>query len=249
MPVSSSTRNLPPNPARATFLLHLTTLLLALSSSALATPPTCRQAVLEGELNTGQPYSHPLGNGRRLYFQPIASGWISRVLPLAGPVPAHDYAELATPPYQSITPLSLSTDFAFRAQDAVAWNPRAFRFAPSAAAFARLQSAYDAYQHALPNVSPAAQTELASQVARAAEATLMILDARLTPGTADQWSVAASVASHFLTTAHTLVPPPDGVSTALGRLLWLRFRVTFDVPANFTPAPGMKITPHVCGAS
>ena len=28
----------------------------------------------------------------------------------------HDYAELATPPYQSVSPLSISTDFSFRAQ-------------------------------------------------------------------------------------------------------------------------------------
>ena len=41
----------------------------------------------------------------------------------------HDYAELATPPYESVSPLLLSTDFSFRAQDAVAWNPRRFRYA------------------------------------------------------------------------------------------------------------------------
>ena len=205
---------------------------------------SCRQAILEGELNAGQPYSQPLGNGLRLYFQPIHSGWITRVLPLAGPLPAYDYAELATPPYNSVTPLSLTTDFAFRAQDAVGWNPRHFRFATSPAAFQQLSAAYQSYQK-----DPANQAILAPQIAKAAEATLTILDARLTPGTADQWLIAASVASHFLTTAHTLVPPPDGTSTPLGRLLWLRFRVTFDIPNAFSPATGLKTLPHLCGTT
>ena len=50
----------------------------------------------------------------------------------------HDYAELATPPYESVSPLLLSTDFSFRAQDAVAWNPRRFRYADNSAEFQRL---------------------------------------------------------------------------------------------------------------
>ena len=211
-----------------------------------AAPSPCRQATFEGELNAGQPYYQPLGNGLRLFFQPIHSGWITRVLPVAGPAPAHDYAELATPPYQSVTPLSLSTDFSFRAQDAVGWNPRRFHFATSPAAFQPLQSAYQAY---LKSPSPQAQAALGAQIARSTEATLTILDARLTPGTADQWMVAAGVASHFLTTAHTLVAPPDGVSTPLGRLLWLRFRITFNVPAGFVPAPDLKLLPHICATS
>ena len=235
--------------SRLSWVVSLLLLALPLPLHANPPKPTCRQAVLEGELEAGKPYSHPLGNGLRLYFEPIASGWITRVLPLAGPLPAHDYAELATPPYQSVTPLSLSTDFAFRAQDAVGWNPRRFRFAASPAAFHALESAYSAYMSALSRPPGYVQPGLAEQIARAPEATLTILDARLTPGTADQWFIAASVASHFLTTAHTLVPPPDGVSTPLGRLLWLRFRLGFEVPSGFVPAPDLKIVPHLCGTS
>ncbi len=228
-------------------LLTVTVTLMTLTAQAAL--PTCRQATVEGELTAGQPYSRPLGNGLRLYFQPIASGWITRILPLNGPIPAHDYAELATPPYQSVTPLSLSTDFAFRAQDAVGWNPRHFRFATSPAAYQPLQAAFDAYQRALPTVPGPIQAALARQVAQASEATLTILDARLTPGTADQWFIAASVASHFLTTAHTLAPPPDGISSPLGRLLWLRFRVVFELPPGFVPAPQLNIISRVCSVS
>jgi hypothetical protein len=86
---------------------------------------------LDGELKDGRPFSQPIGNGLKIFFQPIHSGWILRVLPVSGPMGDYDYAELATPPYQSVTPLSISTDFSFRAQDAVGWNPRHFRFATS----------------------------------------------------------------------------------------------------------------------
>lgn len=229
------------SPAR-TLLLLATFLPCAYRAEAAA--PVCRQATLEGELHAGQSWSHPLGNGLRLYFQPIASGWITRVLPVSGPLPAHDYAELATPPYQSVTPLSLSTDFSFRAQDAVGWNPRRFRFASSAASFARLQSAYQALEHAGRRPSPAIQSQLAAEIGKAPEAQLLILDAQLTPGTADQWTAAAMVASHFLTTAHTLVPPPDGRATALGKLLSLRFRFTFRLPDGFAPVSDLKVAPQ-----
>jgi hypothetical protein len=84
----------------------------------------CRQATIDGELFAGKGLARPIGNRLVLYFQPIASGWILRVLPQAGLQGEHDYAELATPPYQSISPLSISTDFAFRAQDAVGWNQK-----------------------------------------------------------------------------------------------------------------------------
>ena len=108
-----------------------------------------------------------------------------------------------------------------------------------------MNAAYQAFTRRTPPARPS----LAPEIAKATEATLTLLDARLTPGTADQWFIAAGVASHFLTTAHTLVPPPDGASTPLGRLLWLRIRVTFDLPSAFVPAPGLKILPHVCGTS
>ena len=75
--------------------------------------------------------------GLKFLLEPIASGWIVRVLAAAGRGEPHDYAELATPPYRSVTPLAISTDFSFRAQDAVGWNPRRFRYAANAAAFAK----------------------------------------------------------------------------------------------------------------
>ncbi|HEY6374845.1 MAG TPA: hypothetical protein VIX90_04900, partial [Edaphobacter sp.] len=89
----------------------------------------CVRGVLEGEVHAGEGFVRPIGNGLEVMLEPLASGWILRVLPVGVPRPAHDYAELATPPYQSVSPLLISTDFSFRAQDAVGWNPREFRFA------------------------------------------------------------------------------------------------------------------------
>jgi hypothetical protein len=203
--------------------------------------------VIEGELDAGQQFTQVIGNGLKIYFQPIRSGWILRVLPASGPAGDHDYAELATPPYQSMTPLSISTDFAFRAQDAVGWNPRRFRFATSAASFHRLLLAYTDLMRAGTSPSATAQAALAAQIAQSAEGTMTILDARLVPGTADQWQAAAAVASHFATTAHTVLTEPDGSTSALGRLVWLRFRLELDVPGRFVLNPGLHVVPRICG--
>ena len=209
--------------------------------------PACRRAVAEGEVRYGEPFVKAIGGGLNFYLQPIASGWIVRVLPAAGLKGDHDYAELATPPYQSITPLSLSTDFAFRAQDAVGWNPRRFRFATSETAFHALEAAYLNFEQAGATPPAPVQVELSNQISQASEGTLTILDARLIPGTADQWRMAATVASHFLSTAHTLVAPVEGQATPLGKLLWVRFRVGLDEPAKFVAAPGWRLVPQNCG--
>jgi hypothetical protein len=220
--------------------------------SAPALPPhgpaLCSRGVLEGELKAGKPYSQAIGNGLRVYFQPIASGWILRVLPATGPTGEHDYAELATPPYQSVTPLSISTDFAFRAQDAVGWNPRRFRFATGAVPFHELEGVYQTFIKSGTTPPEAVQAALARQIARTAEGTLTIVDARLVPGTADQWRMAAAVASHFSETAHTLVPEPDGSTSPLGRLVWLRFRLDLDLPRGFSASPELHLEPRVCTA-
>src|SRR5580700_6923940 len=196
-------------PVRLTFWFAVAILFVSpgVQSAPTAPPsqPACKAAIVEGEVNAGQPYSQAIGGGLRLYFQPLSSGWIVRVLPSSGPAGEHDYAELATPPYQSVTPLAISTDFAFRAQDAVGWNPRRFRFATSAASFGRLERMYGRVMAAGSAPPPALEAELANEIGQAAEGTFTILDAQLAPGMADQAGAAAAVASHFTTTAHTLV--------------------------------------------
>jgi hypothetical protein len=235
-------------PARPTLWTLLSTLLLAPAHASPPARPPCRAAVLEGELHAGQPYSQLLGGNLKLYFQPLHSGWILRVLPASGPIGAHDYAELATPPYQSVTPLALSTDFAFRAQDAIGWNPRRFRFATSPAAFHRLEQAYLKFEASGTNPSARIEAELARQIAQTSEATLNILDSRLVAGTADQARMAAAVASHFNSTAHTLVQESNPAASPLGRILWLRFRLEFVTPPRFVPNPALHPQSLACNA-
>jgi hypothetical protein len=217
-------------------------------SAPTGKPGACRVGVIEGELTAGKEFTRPIGNGLRVWFQPIASGWILRVVPALGPVGQHDYAELATPPYQSVTPLSLSTDFAFRAQDAVGWNPRRFRFATSAKSFGVLEGVYQRFIGAGLTPPAALEGELSGQIAVASEGKLTILDAKLVPGTADQWRMAGAVSSQFASTAHTLVEPENGRSSALGRLVWVRFRVELELPGDFYADRDLQVVPHVCGS-
>ncbi len=208
----------------------------------------CRRAVFEGEVEYGKAFIQPIGSGLTWMLEPIASGWIVRVLPANGPRGQHDYAELATPPYQtppyfSVSPLLVGTDFSFRAQDAVGWNPRRFRYAASRRDFERLSASYEQYRR---SATPAVQQALAELVERAPEGELRILDAHLIPGQADQAPTAATVASHFTTTAHTVEQPDGKESTELGRITWMRFRVQLDTAAGFVPAHGLHIESYAC---
>jgi hypothetical protein len=207
----------------------------------------CQRAVVEGEVRAGESFARPIGGGLEVRLEALSwgSGWLLRVLPVAGPRPAHDYAELATPPYASVSPLLLSTDFSFRAQDAVAWNPRRFRFAASSAEFAKISAAFEKYRKVTPP-TVAAESDLAATVSEAPEGMLQILDARLIPGTANQSRMAAMVASHFSTTAHTVEESVSGKGSPLGKLMWVRFRLSLDLPAGFHAGPGVAIERRKC---
>jgi hypothetical protein len=127
----------------------------------------------------------------------------------------------------------------------VAWNPRRFRFAADGRMFAAMSKVYAEYlSTAVPSV--AARDELAKLVSGAPEGTVEILDARLVPGTADQARAAATVASHFSTTAHTLEQPADKRGSALGRLTWLRFRISVELPAGLREHSGVLIKRQPC---
>jgi hypothetical protein len=97
-----------------------------------------------------------------------------------------------------------------------------------------------------PVPSAAPQDGLAQLVSRTPEGTVQILDAHLVPGTADQARTAAMVASHFSTTAHSLEQPADGRGSALGRLTWLRFRITLELPAGFKMDRGVSAERYPC---
>jgi hypothetical protein len=202
-------------------------------------------AVVEGEVGAGQGFVKEIGDGLEVMLEPLASGWILRVLPVGAPRPEHDYAELATPPYRSVSPLLISTDFSFRAQDAVAWNPRHFRFVSDKGMFAELAKAYREYRStSVP--SSAAMDKLGVLVSRAPEGTIQLLDAHLVPGTGDQAKMAAAVASHFGTTAHSLERPADGQGMPLGKVTWIRFRISLELPEGFRAGRGVTVDRYRC---
>ncbi len=207
----------------------------------------CQRAVLEGSVHAGEGFARPIGEGLQVMLEPLGwgSGWLLRVLPVGGPRPAHDYAELATPPYASVSPLLISTDFSFRAQDAVAWNPRHFRFAANGREFEGMQVLYERFQRSSPP-PVGVENELAEVVSRAPEGVLLILDASLVPGTANQAKMAAAVASHFSTTAHTVEEPATGKGSALGRLTWIRFRISLDLPRGFKADRSLTLLSQAC---
>ena len=83
-------------------------------------------------------------------------------------------------PTKSVTPLSISTDFAFRAQDAIGWNPRRFRFATSAAAYhASAMTPTPASSRLAPPRPRRFRSSFPAQIAQASEG--VIHDPRLAP--------------------------------------------------------------------
>lgn len=210
--------------------LRICTSVLALAACLAGTAAhaaSCASLHVEGQVDAGKSYNHAIDATHQFMLEAIPSGWIVRVLPTAKAHEvraAHDYAELATPPYRSPNPILISTDFAFRAQDAIAWNPREFHYFTTAVQLATATQAYEATMRE-PN-RPAAGAALFSLLPTACTARLRILDARIVGGTANQSLMAAAVASHFAETAHTV--ETNAAPTPLGKIVSMRFLVTFE---------------------
>jgi hypothetical protein len=226
----------------AACLLAVASLPCIASGKAVGSAP-CRTATIEGEVSAGSSFTRPIGSGLEVMLEALPSGWILRVLPEKSPRPAHDYAEIATPPYHSVTSLLISTDYSFRAQDAIGWNLRRFHFVDSAASYQRLLKAYDEYESHPTNASSA----LIALVNQSPEGRLTIVDAKLVTGTADQPRYAAEVASHFEATAHTIEAPSNGRPTPLGRINWMRFRISLAVPPGFQADRSLAVKQSPCG--
>lgn len=222
-------------------------LCLAVLSSASA-QQSCRKLTFDGQIARGEPFNHAITRNLNFSLTPVASGWRIEVQ-ATGSKSAHDAAEVATPPYQSVNPLLLTTDYGFRAQDAVSWNPRDFQFVTDAETLSDASRDEDALLSG--KLSPAQKSALASRLIEvtrsSAHGQLRILDASLVPGTADQSPVAASVASHWRTTPHTLVQPRQGSnSSPLGTVVSLKFEVTLWLPEIIAVAPGLHAVAAPC---
>ena len=204
-------------------------------------PVVCR--VVEGEVRAGQTFRAAAMAGVEVRVEPLASGWVLRVVPTSHA--GEDWAEMATPPYRSVSPLLVSTDFGFRAQDAVGWNPRRFRFAASEQAYARLRG----LRLGMEGGSAGGAAALAELASRQPEGTWEILDAHLVPGTADQTRSAAAAVVDFATTAHELEQPVGhAAATPLGQVTWMRFRVELQLGPEAKAGAGGSVARQTrCG--
>jgi hypothetical protein len=141
---------------------------------------------------------------------------------------------LATPPYGSINEREVGTTFGLRAQDAIGWNPRSFRFLTDPAAFREGQKLYLSLrwngQNRPAGPVTSGQNMTASQNEAEARATrrlmelqgqssagqFRILDARLSPGTADAAPYVENWVIQSVRTPHTFAPSTGGQSYADG---------------------------------
>ena len=205
----------------------------------------CRGAAVELSVRAGESARSRVTGTLDVVLEALPSGWVLHAVPHTGAQPAVDYAAIATPPYRSVSPLLISTDYAFRAQDALGWTPRRFRYVADAERFRALAPVYEAVMRAK---APARADEvsLGRLVAAAPEGTMTILDAQLVPGTADQSPAAAAVPSHLSTTPHSVVQASGGGASSLGRMEAVKVRVELELTGRAIPAPGAGLTSIAC---
>jgi hypothetical protein len=227
------------------------------SAPRLHAAQVCRQMTLQGEVSAAREWKGPIGEGWVIRLVPIPplqagyTGWdlvVDRERPAGFP----DALYLATPPYNSINQREIGTTYGLRAQDAIGWNPRSFRFLTDPAAFREAKQDYDLafelHKDPVPKSGiAAASAQLLRLTAQAPTGQLTILDARLVPGTADpaafaqQWSRAASRSRYQVEAA------PPGKSTARGELRWMRFRITLWLPQGWLMPRGVHGVQGSCG--
>jgi len=230
--------------------------LLALAgTTSHAAPPShaCLRVELHGEVTAGQEWKSPLGQGWVFRVLPIAassagySGWdliVDRDPPSGYP----DALLLATLPYNSISEREIGTTFGLRAQDAIGWNPRSFRFLLNPADF---REARQWFRRLTPDSAQAAQTGPAKPAGSdamqrlldlekgASSGQLRILDARIIPGVADPQPFAQAWALAFSRTRHEIESAPPGQESAAGKLLWMQFEVTLWLPTSWNLPSGI----------
>jgi hypothetical protein len=221
--------------------------------------------VLEGEVKAGGEWKAALGQG-----------WVFRVLPIRGGKPADgnpysgwdlvvdreqaagfpDALLVATPPYNSISEREVGTTFGLRAQDAIGWNPRSFRFLYSPQAFAASQKLFWDMNRSAGGAGnsasarqgqpDAAAQKLMAMMQQSAAGEFKILDARLTPGIADPAPYAQNWALASSKTPHRFEANPSGKSTPRGELHWMRFSVTLWLPDSWQLPREVHATREAC---
>ncbi len=243
-------------------------LVLALAVPAPAAPPrpsACTRVELTGKVNAGQEWKASLGEGWAFRIVPIVpgtsgyTGW-DLVVDRDPPAGFPDAVLLATPPYNSINEREIGTTYGLRAQDAIGWNPRSFRFLINPEDLLQGQKLFLALSSQLQTPSgkpPGASSNQDPAVARltrqlmdlqshAAAGEIHILDAGLAPGIADPEPFAQSWALRAARMQTTLVPQTGPKPTPRGELDWMHFSITLWLPAGWKPPHGLSVTPSPC---
>jgi hypothetical protein len=220
---------------------------------------SCQKVVLEGEVNAGQEWKASFGGGWVFRVLPIEpgktgySGWdlvVDREQAAGFP----DALLLATPPYNSINEREVGTTFGLRAQDAIGWNPRSFRFLTDPDAFRESQKLFQVWggmKHVVE--APVASSREGMAIERqlkinqkSSVGQFHIVDARLTPGVADSAPYAQNWALAVSRTPHTFVPAAQGVSSPRGEMRWMRFSITLWLPVAWNVPQQLHVERSGC---
>jgi hypothetical protein len=238
---------------RERLLLGVIVFASAVAHSGTLSKTTCQRVTIEGRVNAGREWNLPLGEDWIFRILPVSSssseysGWdlvVDRQQPAGFP----DALLLATMPYNSINEREIGTTFGLRAQDAIGWNPRSFRFLLNAADFREAQQLFRSQMTIAPRASanaahdPAAPRDnplsrLVELRQRASSGELRILDAAIVPGVADPAPYAQAWALAASRTPHQIEAAPTGKSSALGALNRMRFSLTLWFPAHWRIPP------------
>lgn len=236
---------------------------MAYASGAGPSAKGCERVVIDGDVASGREWSLAVGQGWVLRVLPIKasesrySGW-DLVMDRDRPAGFPDALLLSTPPYNSINEREIATTFGLRAQDAIGWNPRSFRFLTDPTAFRQSQQLFlslsqrGLFAATAHTDSPGGMAErdamrqLMDLQQRSASGEFRILDARLVPGVGDPAPFAQSWALTSARTPHVLEASPPGGATPLGELKWIRFSVTLWLPTPWKAPPRLRVIHGLC---
>lgn len=230
---------------------------LIAAATVASAAPVCRKATIEGEVTAGREWTAPMGQGWVFRVMPIQpaqagySGWdlvVDRTQAAGFP----DALLLATPPYDSLNEREVGTTFRLRAQDAIGWNPRSFRFLTDPAEFHEAQQVYLSLMRSgqlgpgAKNSASAGIERLLSLESHAAAGEMRILDARLTPGVGDPVSYAQNWALAASHTPHEIESSSSGKATAWGSLQWMKFSLILLLPERWPLPAQWQVTRSAC---
>lgn len=232
---------------------------IAISHAASRPAAKCLRVEVQGDVTSGKPWQIPFGRG-----------WVFRVIPIAPPSPAYsgwdlvvdrdpasgypDALLLATLPYNSINGREIGTTYGLRAQDAIGWNPRSFRFLTDPVDFRHAIEWFGKLgqlsSHGAPETSKTGSAEVMHQLlqirSRASSGQFRITDARVVPGIADPQPFARGWALEFARTQHEIEPVITGQEAPQGRLVSIHFVLTLWLPSSWRVAQGIQAVQAPC---